>query len=108
MVFCDNLFALDWYTKMLQKYSKVDGSSTHNERMEVINKFKSTKGFYFFLYLFSLSNFFSLGAHCVLFSQVGDQSIDLPEANVVIQLALVDGSRMQVMPTITRKEVTLK
>lgn len=31
-----------------------------------------------------------------MFSQVGDQSIDLPEAHVVIQLALIDGSRMQV------------
>lgn len=34
--------------------------------------------------------------NCVLFSTVGDQSIDLPEADVVIQLALTDGSRMQV------------
>jgi hypothetical protein len=31
----------------------------------------------------------------VLISKVGDHSIDLPEANVVIQVGVVDGSRMQ-------------
>ena len=31
----------------------------------------------------------------MLISKVGDNSIDLPEANVVIQVGVVDGSRMQ-------------
>lgn len=31
----------------------------------------------------------------MLISKVGDHSIDLPEANVVIQVGVVDGSRMQ-------------
>lgn len=31
----------------------------------------------------------------MLISKVGDHSIDLPDANVIIQMGVVDGSRMQ-------------
>jgi DNA excision repair protein ERCC-3 len=77
MVFCDNLFALEWYALMLKK-PKIDGSTQTEERAKILRQFRSSQG-----------------GDCVLFSKVGDHSIDLPEADVVIQLALLDGSRMQ-------------
>jgi DNA excision repair protein ERCC-3 len=77
MVFCDSLFALDWYAQMLKR-PKICGKVPPEERAEILRHFRSSKG-----------------GDCVLFSKVGDQSIDLPEADVVIQLALLDGSRMQ-------------
>jgi DNA excision repair protein ERCC-3 len=76
MVFCDNLFALHVYQEIL-RCPKIEGSTPTAERLQIIKKFKEE------------------GGNCVLFSTVGDQSIDLPEADVVIQLALTDGSRMQ-------------
>jgi DNA repair helicase Rad25 len=76
MVFCDNLFALHVYQEIL-RCPKIEGSTPTAERLQIIKKFKE------------------VGGNCVLFSTVGDQSIDLPEADVVIQLALTDGSRMQ-------------
>jgi DNA excision repair protein ERCC-3 len=77
MVFCDSLFALDWYAQLLKR-PKVFGQIQTEERASILREFRS-----------------SSGGQCVLFSKVGDQSIDLPEADVVIQLALLDGSRMQ-------------
>lgn len=77
MVFCDNLFGLEWYTHMLRK-PKIDGDTPNEERQKILENFRTTKG-----------------GDCVLFSRVGDHSIDLPEADVVIQVALMDGSRMQ-------------
>lgn len=78
MLFCDILFALAFYEHWLKK-PKIEGDTADRDRQAILNNFRKKKG----------------GA-CVLFSTVGDQSIDLPEADVVIQLALTDGSRMQV------------
>eukprot|EP01130_Rhizamoeba_saxonica_P017819 TRINITY_DN8732_c0_g1_i1.p1 TRINITY_DN8732_c0_g1~~TRINITY_DN8732_c0_g1_i1.p1 ORF type:complete len:1155 (+),score=249.27 TRINITY_DN8732_c0_g1_i1:477-3467(+) len=77
MVFCDNLYGLELYKNILQK-DKIDGKTPIDERTRILQTFRTSKG-----------------GDCVLFSTVGDQSIDLPEADVVIQVALLHGSRMQ-------------
>jgi len=77
MVFCDNLFCLEFYTEILQR-PKIDGSTHQDERVRILRNFRESDE-----------------GDCVLFSQVGDQSIDLPEADVVIQVALMHGGRMQ-------------
>jgi len=77
MVFCDNLFCLNFYTGIIKR-PKIDGSTPQDERVSVLRNFRE-----------------SGEGDCVLFSQVGDQSIDLPEADVVIQVALMHGGRMQ-------------
>jgi len=77
MVFCDNLFCLDFYTEIIKR-PKIDGSTHQDERVRILRNFRE-----------------SGEGDCVLFSQVGDQSIDLPEADVVIQVALMHGGRMQ-------------
>lgn len=79
MLFCDILFALAFYEQWLKR-PKIEGDTPDRERQEILQNFRKKK---------------KVG-DCVLFSTVGDQSIDLPEADVVIQLALTDGSRMQV------------
>jgi len=79
MVFCDNLFGLEMYTQLLKR-PKIDGKTPTEERERILRKFR-TRG--------------QDRIDCVMFSKVGDHSIDLPEADVVIQVALMDGSRMQ-------------
>jgi len=77
MVFCDNLFCLDFYAEILKR-PKITGSTHQDERVRILRNFRESEE-----------------GDCVLFSQVGDQSIDLPEAHVVIQVALMHGGRMQ-------------
>eukprot|EP01123_Difflugia_compressa_P011253 TRINITY_DN4435_c0_g2_i1.p1 TRINITY_DN4435_c0_g2~~TRINITY_DN4435_c0_g2_i1.p1 ORF type:complete len:701 (-),score=103.92 TRINITY_DN4435_c0_g2_i1:80-1954(-) len=77
MVFCDNLFCLEFYTEIIKR-PKIDGSTHQDERVRILRNFRESEQ-----------------GDCVLFSQVGDQSIDLPEADVVIQVALMHGGRMQ-------------
>jgi len=77
MIFCDNLFGLKVFS-MILNMPKISGETPTHERASIITRFRNTKG-----------------GDCVLFSTVGDQSIDLPEADVVIQVALMHGSRMQ-------------
>jgi len=77
MVFCDNLFCLSWYTRMLRR-PKIDGSTPVDDRVRILQNFRQASN-----------------GDCMLISQVGDQSIDLPEAEVVIQVALMHGGRMQ-------------
>jgi len=77
MVFCDNLFCLSWYTQMLRR-PKIDGSTPVDDRVRILQNFRQ-----------------AVNGDCMLISQVGDQSIDLPEAEVVIQVALMHGGRMQ-------------
>lgn len=84
MVFCDDIFGLDWYAKLLVR-DKVDGSMNLEERSRLLNRFKNNPN-----------------GDCLLFSKVGDQSIDLPEASVVIQLAIAQGSRMQELQRVGR------
>ncbi|KAH9306215.1 hypothetical protein KI387_010619, partial [Taxus chinensis] len=77
IVFSDNLFTLDQIGTRLQKLI-IRGETSHQERTQVIKKFKeANKGF------------------TVLLSKVGDTSLDLPEATVVIQISSQGGSRRQ-------------
>jgi len=77
LVFCDNLFGLNFYYTWLNR-PKIDGNTETLTRQNILESFRKRKG-----------------GDCILLSTVGDQSIDLPEADVVIQLALIHGSRMQ-------------
>eukprot|EP01124_Arcella_intermedia_P026424 TRINITY_DN4960_c0_g2_i5.p1 TRINITY_DN4960_c0_g2~~TRINITY_DN4960_c0_g2_i5.p1 ORF type:complete len:1101 (-),score=288.20 TRINITY_DN4960_c0_g2_i5:144-3410(-) len=75
MVFCDNLICLEAYTAIIN--NKIDGNTPDEKRSKIFKQFRQNPG------------------ECILISQVGDQSIDLPEADVVIQVALMHGGRMQ-------------
>jgi len=77
IVFSDNLFALEKMGTMLKRHM-IRGDTSHEERLEVLDKFrKASTGFTVFL------------------SKVGDTSIDLPEATVVIQISSQGASRRQ-------------
>lgn len=76
IIFSDNVFALREYADILDK-PYIDGAIPQHERMRVLECFKS-------------------GKHkTILLSKVGDTSIDIPEANVIIQIASHFGARRQ-------------
>jgi len=77
LVFCDDLFGLEVCSKLLKR-EYVAGHTPADMREKRLKSFREAAG----------------GAY-ILISKVGDHSIDLPEANVVIQFGIVDGSRMQ-------------
>jgi len=77
MVFCDTLFCLDFYAEILKR-PKMTGSTHQDDRVRILKTFRESEE-----------------GDCVLFSSVGDLSIDLPEAHVVIQVAIRHGGRMQ-------------
>ncbi|XP_078445881.1 general transcription and DNA repair factor IIH helicase/translocase subunit XPB1-like [Wolffia australiana] len=77
IVFADNLFALTAYAMKLRK-PMIYGATSHQERTRILYAFK----------------------HCpdvntIFLSKVGDNSIDIPEANVIIQISSHAGSRRQ-------------
>ncbi len=84
IIYCDNLAALEQYKDMV-RCPAVQGSTPHRERETIIRNFREARG----------------GA-CILFSSVGDQSIDIPQANVAVQLSVLDGSRMQELQRVGR------
>ena len=77
IIFSDNIFALREYAKRLER-PWIDGDVKQNERMRWLQQFKSGGKF-----------------STILISKVGDTSIDLPEANVIIQIASHFGARRQ-------------
>ena len=77
LIFSDSVFALREYARQLKR-PWIDGDVKQNERMRVLSQFKSGGAF-----------------STVLISKVGDTSIDLPEANVIIQIASHFGARRQ-------------
>eukprot|EP01125_Pyxidicula_operculata_P018650 TRINITY_DN663_c0_g2_i1.p1 TRINITY_DN663_c0_g2~~TRINITY_DN663_c0_g2_i1.p1 ORF type:complete len:369 (-),score=73.85 TRINITY_DN663_c0_g2_i1:1141-2247(-) len=77
LVFSDNIFALTTYANKLNKPS-ICGSTTNQERMRIFSSFK-----------------YDASVKTVFISKVGDNSIDLPEANVIIQISSHFGSRRQ-------------
>lgn len=77
IVFSDNLFALREYAKKLKR-PYIDGPTSHHERTSVLHAFKH-----------------STELNTVFLSKVGDNSIDIPEANVLIQISSHAGSRRQ-------------
>ncbi|PWA89641.1 DNA repair helicase [Artemisia annua] len=77
IIFSDNIFSLEKYAKKLHK-PMIHGGTRHDERTKVLEAFKTRKDF-----------------NTVFLSKVGDNSIDIPEANVIIQISSHAGSRRQ-------------
>ncbi|XP_028767458.1 general transcription and DNA repair factor IIH helicase subunit XPB1 isoform X2 [Neltuma alba] len=77
IVFADNLFALTEYAMKLRK-PMIYGATSHVERTKILQAFKTSKD-----------------VNTIFLSKVGDNSIDIPEANVIIQISSHAGSRRQ-------------
>ncbi|CAN6480999.1 unnamed protein product [Victoria cruziana] len=77
IVFADNLFALTEYAMKLRK-PMIYGATSHSERTKILSAFKH-----------------SPDVNTIFLSKVGDNSIDIPEANVIIQISSHAGSRRQ-------------
>uniref|UniRef100_A0A7C9DV12 DNA 3'-5' helicase n=1 Tax=Opuntia streptacantha TaxID=393608 RepID=A0A7C9DV12_OPUST len=77
IVFADNLFALTEYATKLRK-PMIYGATSHIERTKILEAFKTSKE-----------------VNTIFLSKVGDNSIDIPEANVIIQISSHAGSRRQ-------------
>lgn len=77
IVFSDNLFALKTYAKKL-KCPYIAGEVGHAERMGILHYFKKTNEI-----------------NTIFISKVGDTAIDLPGANVIIQISSHFASRRQ-------------
>ncbi|XP_004308733.1 PREDICTED: DNA repair helicase XPB2-like [Fragaria vesca subsp. vesca] len=77
IVFADNLFALTEYAMKLRK-PMIYGATSHAERTKILQAFKTSRD-----------------VNTIFLSKVGDNSIDIPEANVIIQISSHAGSRRQ-------------
>ena len=77
IVFSDNLFALREYAARMRR-PFVYGGTNHAERTRVLHAFKHSNT-----------------VNTIFLSKVGDNSIDIPEANVIIQISSHAGSRRQ-------------
>lgn len=77
IVFSDNLFALKTYARKLKR-PFIAGDVGHAERMGILHYFKKTNEI-----------------NTVFISKVGDTAIDLPSANVIIQISSHFASRRQ-------------
>lgn len=77
IIFADNIYALRMYAMKLQR-PFIFGPTTQTERMRILANFQHNP---------------DLGT--ILLSKVGDTSIDIPEANVLIQVSSHYGSRRQ-------------
>ncbi|KAL0312565.1 UNVERIFIED_CONTAM: General transcription and DNA repair factor IIH helicase subunit XPB1 [Sesamum radiatum] len=77
IVFADNLFALTEYAMKLRK-PMIYGATSHPERTKILEAFKTSRD-----------------VNTIFLSKVGDNSIDIPEANVIIQISSHAGSRRQ-------------
>ncbi|WMV50959.1 hypothetical protein MTR67_044344 [Solanum verrucosum] len=77
IVFSDNLFALTEYAMRLRK-PMIYGCTSHAERTKILEAFRTNPE-----------------VNTIFLSKVGDNSIDIPEANVIIQISSHAGSRRQ-------------
>lgn len=77
IVFSDNVFALEEYAKALN-CPYIYGPTTQTERMNILSQFQHNSKL-----------------NTIFISKVGDTSIDLPDANVIIQISSHFGSRRQ-------------
>jgi len=77
IVFSDNVFALVEYAKKMGA-PFIHGPTAQHERMKIIQNFKYNPAF-----------------PTIFISKVGDNSFDMPDANVLIQIASHGGSRRQ-------------
>ena len=87
IIFSDNLFTIEQYNKMLDKrrtiskefnFRMISGNTKEKEREESLKEFKENDQM-----------------NILLMTKVGDISIDIPNANVIIQVSSHWGSRMQ-------------
>lgn len=79
MVFSDNVRALRLFAQKMGKRA-IDGSTKEVDRLVVLNDFK-------------MSN--DRSKNTIFVSKIGDNSIDLPETNVIIQISSHYSSRRQ-------------
>ncbi|CDW86563.1 transcription factor iih subunit [Stylonychia lemnae] len=77
IVFSDNLFALKMYAQKLKR-PYISGEVGQSERMGILHYFQKTNDI-----------------NTIFLSKVGDTSIDLPGANVIIQISSHFGARRQ-------------
>jgi len=77
IVFSDHLLALKMYATKLKK-PYISGAVSHAERMGILHYFERTNEI-----------------NTIFLSKVGDTSIDLPGANVIIQISSHFSSRRQ-------------
>eukprot|EP00514_Thraustochytrium_sp_LLF1b_P003622 CAMPEP_0184512736 /NCGR_PEP_ID=MMETSP0198_2-20121128/3041_1 /TAXON_ID=1112570 /ORGANISM="Thraustochytrium sp., Strain LLF1b" /LENGTH=810 /DNA_ID=CAMNT_0026902783 /DNA_START=313 /DNA_END=2745 /DNA_ORIENTATION=- len=77
LVFCDNIMAVKYFAELLNR-PYISGETSFKERMVRYNQFRKS----------------SVISTLVL-SKVGDVAIDLPEANVIVQVSSHFGSRRQ-------------
>lgn len=77
IVFSDNLFALREYASRLKR-PFICGATSHADRTRILYNFKNNPQ-----------------VNTIFLSKVGDNSIDIPEANVLLQISSHAGSRRQ-------------
>lgn len=77
IIFSDNLYIMELYSQHL-KLPMIKGNVGHSERSRILFNFENTNA-----------------CNTILISKVGDNSIDLPGANVIIQISSHFGSRRQ-------------
>ena len=77
LVFCDDIYSLRSYAKILQK-PFIDGKTSENERMTILNNFQHNSNI-----------------NTIFVSKIADTSFDLPNANVLIEISSHGGSRRQ-------------
>ena len=75
IIFCDHIFTLKQYALRL-KIPYISGEVSNIERRNIISYFKEGNE-----------------VNCIIFSQVGDTSIDIPNANVIIEVGSGTGSQ---------------
>ncbi|KAL0447919.1 UNVERIFIED_CONTAM: General transcription and DNA repair factor IIH helicase subunit XPB1 [Sesamum latifolium] len=88
IVFADNLFALTEYAMKLRK-PMIYGATSHPERTKILEAFKTSRD----VNTIFLSKLTHVMDYALDFG--GDNSIDIPEANVIIQISSHAGSRRQ-------------
>lgn len=79
IVCCDDLVSLKEYARLLEKPCIV-GTTHHCERTDILDAFRMSG---------------SAAVNTILISKVGDNSIDIPSANILIQVCSHGGSRRQ-------------
>jgi DNA excision repair protein ERCC-3 len=77
MIYCDHIFTLKEYAKLL-KIPFICGEVGERERLNIIAHFRDGNEI-----------------NTIISSKVGDTSIDIPNANVIIQVGSVSGSKRQ-------------
>lgn len=77
IVFADNIYAIEVYARKIGK-PLIHGETSSHERMRALSEFQ-----------------YNPQVQTLFISRVGDNSIDLPDANVIIQISSHYGSRRQ-------------